>query len=186
MSTDQPAAPALTDDVRALREAPRAHLIYSQTPRSQYSIELCDMLGESLRATLDALERERASRQAAQIELEQAREDRNRARLQGERDARRVLQAEMDALREQVSTLKRTYNQLFDAAAQQQEQIQQLQRERDEALAEAQRLRTALQEVRQRTEATSYRMGHDVAGIVDDALAGAQQGGAAQAAQEKQ
>lgn len=39
-----------------LERARRAALIYSQTPRNQYSTELCDMLGESLRAALEQLD----------------------------------------------------------------------------------------------------------------------------------
>ena len=46
-----------------LQRANRAVLIWSQTPRNQYSTELCDMLGESLRAALEQLAAATAAQQ---------------------------------------------------------------------------------------------------------------------------
>lgn len=100
------------EDVRVLRAA----LAEDQGTMAGRASLIAAAHPDRIARLLDAVERERASRQAAQAELERTQEERNRARLQGERDARRVLKGEME----------------------------QLQRERDEAHKDVARLRELL------------------------------------------
>lgn len=133
-------AEQLADDVRVLREALQAgpspgEWTLGETYQDEGDLPETVIRGMNGRAavavTLDFGSNNPLMREANALHIIAAQP----ARIARVLSALEQAQRERDDAREQVSTLKRTYNQLFEAAAGLSEQIEQLARERDEARA---------------------------------------------------